>query len=100
MQARILAFLVLLPCCAPAQKQAADTLDLYSNPPPKLDNDTVARPAAFLHPKRHDNGRWNISGVLSGGSLNFQQNGNVGLTVQFHYNLIQGKRSSLSINQG
>jgi hypothetical protein len=100
MQARILAFLVLLPCCAPAQKQAADTLDLYSNPPPKRDNDTVARPAASPRPKHYDNVRWNISGGMSGGSLNFQQNGNVGLTFQFRYNLIQGKRSSLSINQG
>jgi hypothetical protein len=100
MQARILAFLVLLPCCAPAQKQAADTLDLYSNPPRKRDNDTVATPAASMRPKRRDNGRWNISGGLSGGSLNFQQNGNVGIALQFSYNLIQGKRSSLSINQG
>lgn len=100
MQARILALFLLLPCCALAQKQAADTLDLYSNPPPKRDNDTVATPAASLRPKHHDNGRWNISGGMSGGSLNFHQNGNVGFTVQFHYNLIQGKRSSLSINQG
>ena len=100
MQARILAFLVLIPCCAPAQKQAADTLDLYSNPPPKRDNDTIAAPIAPSPPKHHDNGRWNISGGMSGGSLNFQQNGNLGFTAQFHYNLIQGKRSSLSINQG
>ena len=100
MQARILAFLVLLPYCVPAQKQAADTLDLYSNPPPKRNYDTVAAPIAPLQRKHHDNGRWNISGGMSGGSLNFQQNGNVGLTVKFSYNLIQGKRSSLSINQG
>jgi hypothetical protein len=100
MQARILSFLLLLPCCAPAQKQAADTLDLYSNPPPKRDNDTAARPAASSQPKHHYNGRWNVSLGMSGGSLNFHQNGNVGFTAQFSYNLIQGKRSSLSINQG
>src|ERR1700722_2064095 len=99
MQARILAILLLLPCCAPAQKQAADTLDFYSNPPPKRDNDSVAAPLAIIRPRHHDNGRWNISAGMSGGSLNFQQNGNVGFTAQFHYNLIQGKRSSLSINQ-
>ena len=67
--------LLFLPCCALAQTHASDSL------------------------KPHDNGRWNISGGISGGSLNFQQNGNLGVTAQFSYNLIQGKRSSLSINQ-
>jgi hypothetical protein len=68
--------LLLLPCCAGAQKQAPDLL------------------------RHHDNDRWNISGGLAGGSMNFQQNGNLGFTAQFSYNLFQGKRSSLSIDQG
>jgi hypothetical protein len=50
--------------------------------------------------QRFDNARWNISGGMAGGSLNFQQNGNLGFTAQFSYNLFQGTRSSLSINQG
>jgi hypothetical protein len=38
-----------------------------------------------------------FSGGLTGSSINFHQNGAVGLTFRYDYNLIQGRRSSLSL---
>lgn len=81
MQPRFL-LLLLLPYCAMAQEDAG-----YIPPNPKP-------------PEYHSSERWNASVGLSGGSMNFHQNGNLGIAFNFGYNLLQGKRSSLSLTQG
>jgi hypothetical protein len=48
---------------------------------------------AFWH-KAH------FAGGLTGGSLNFHQNGEVGFNFRYDYNLLQGKQSSLSLGLG
>jgi hypothetical protein len=50
-------------------------------------------PPPFLH-------RAHFGGGLTGGSLNFHQNGAVGLNFRYDYNLFQGKQSSLSLGLG
>jgi hypothetical protein len=44
--------------------------------------------------------RAHIGGGFTGGSLNFHQNGAVGLNFRYDYNLFQGKQSSLSLGLG
>jgi hypothetical protein len=44
--------------------------------------------------------RAHFGGGLTGGSLNFHQNGGVGLNFRYDYNLLQGKHSSLSLGLG
>jgi hypothetical protein len=41
-----------------------------------------------------------FAGGLTGGSLNFKQNGEVGFHLRYDYNLFQGKQSSLSLSLG
>jgi hypothetical protein len=82
MQPRSLLLLLLLPSFALAQEDAGYL-------PPKAKS-----------PAHHANERWNGAIGLSGGSMNFHQNGNMGLAFNVGYNLIQGDRSSLSLSQG
>lgn len=77
MPLRLLSLFLLLPWCVLAQKNIEDNPHKHS-----------------YHP------RFNGGFGFEGGSLNFQQNGNLGFAFHFDYDLIQGKRSSLSISQG
>jgi hypothetical protein len=82
MQPRSLLLLLLLPCCALAQEDAGYL------------------PAKAKSPEHHANERWSGGMGLAGGSMNFHQNGSVGFTFNGSYDLIRGKRSSLSLSQG
>ena len=84
MSPRFLPLFLLLPCCALAHKDPGDSLARYD----------------FYLRRHYDNGRWNAGLGLSGGSLNFHQNGASGMNVYFTYNLVQLGRSSLSLTQG
>ena len=84
MQPRFLPMLLLLPFCALAHNDPHDSLSRYD----------------FYLRRHYDNQRWNVGIGVSGGSLNFHQNGASGLNFYCTYNLIQLGRSSLSITQG
>jgi hypothetical protein len=84
MQPRFLLSLLLLPCYALAHKNPTDSLTKYD----------------FYLRRHYDNLRTNAGIGLSGGSLNFHQNGSMGLNVYYTYNLVQLGRSSISITQG
>ena len=84
MQPRLLPVLLLLPCCALAYKDPGDSLARYD----------------FYLRRHYDNQRWNGGIGFAGGSLNFHQNGNLGMHFFCTYNLIQLGRSSLSLTQG
>ena len=84
MQPRFLPLLLLMPLYALAHNDPHDSLSRYD----------------FYLRRHYDNQRWNFGFGVSGGSLNFHQNGASGMNVYFTYNLIQLGRSSLSISQG
>jgi hypothetical protein len=84
MQPRFLLLLLLQPCFALAHKNPTDSLTKYD----------------FYLRRHYDNLRTNAGIGLSGGSLNFHQNGNLGLNMYYTYNLVQLGRSSISITQG
>jgi hypothetical protein len=84
MSPRLLPFFLLLPSCVLAGKDPDDSLARYD----------------FYLRRHYDNGMWNGGIGFSGGSLNFHQNGNLGLNCFYTYNLIELGRSSISITQG
>jgi hypothetical protein len=66
-------------------------------PPPQGQKPDMPAPSPPSAPTPKFLRRAHFSGGLTGGSINFHQNGAVGLTFRYDYNLFQGRRSSLSL---